>query len=227
VALRRRYSGYRGQGDDRLRSTEGESFLRGSQPTDRRGLASFRAVYPGWYAGRTTHIHLKVVEGTCAVLTSQCFLPDALSEYLYTQLPSYRRERLRDTLNRGDGIALQAGGSVVGAVREEPDRCVAMLTLVVDPGRFLHGPAARPAGRPRRRARRTSRRAPSSIRASRRSVVTQRPRAAPERRGTRGGARARFRLTLRRPRAAERDRRAVPAALEAKATGPSGGLWPG
>ena len=128
-----RYSGYRGQGDDRLRSTEGESFLRGSQPTDRRGLASFRAVYPGWYAGRTTHIHLKVVEGTCAVLTSQCFLPDALSEYLYTQLPSYRRERLRDTLNRGDGIALQAGGSVVGAVREEPDRYVAMLTLVVDP----------------------------------------------------------------------------------------------
>lgn len=127
-----RYSGYRGQGDDRQRSTEGETFLRGSQATDGQGGAVFRTVYPGWYAGRTTHIHLKVLEGERAVLTSQCFLPDALSEFLYTQLPPYRRARLRDTLNRGDGIALEAGGSVVGAVREERDRYVAALTLVVD-----------------------------------------------------------------------------------------------
>lgn len=128
-----RYSGYRGQGDDRRRSTEGETFLRGSQPTDREGLAMFRTIYPGWYAGRTTHVHLKVLDGARAVLTSQCFLPDALSEFLYTQLPPYRRARLRDTLNRGDGIAVEAGGSVVGAVREEHDRYVATLRLVVDP----------------------------------------------------------------------------------------------
>jgi hypothetical protein len=90
-------------------------------------------VYPGWYEGRTTHIHFKVISGTRTVLTSQFFLPDALSEFLYTSLPDYKRAQLRQTLNRNDGIALMAGTTVLGSVREEADRYVATLNLVVDP----------------------------------------------------------------------------------------------
>ncbi|MCY1533291.1 hypothetical protein D9M68_686130 [compost metagenome] len=67
------------------------------------------------------------------MLTTQFFLPDALSEFLYTQVSSYQRARLRDTLNSADGIALRAGDTVLGAVREEGRRYVALLTLVVDP----------------------------------------------------------------------------------------------
>ncbi|MGJ7583449.1 intradiol ring-cleavage dioxygenase, partial [Variovorax sp. RHLX14] len=59
--------------------------------------------------------------------------PDALSEFLYTQMPLYQRARLRDTLNSVDGIALKAGATVLGAVREERQRYVATLALVVDP----------------------------------------------------------------------------------------------
>src|SRR5215212_6545133 len=33
--------------------------MRGIQRTDRTGLARFRSVYPGWYQGRTVHIHVK------------------------------------------------------------------------------------------------------------------------------------------------------------------------
>jgi protocatechuate 3,4-dioxygenase beta subunit len=128
-----RYSGYAGQGDDRGLSMQGKTFLRGSQPTAHDGTAMFSTIYPGWYAGRTTHIHFKVINGTRAVLTSQFFLPDALSEFLYTQLPQYRRASLRDTLNSSDGIALQAGGTTIGAVREEGKQYVTTLTLVVDP----------------------------------------------------------------------------------------------
>ncbi|MGJ7614652.1 MULTISPECIES: intradiol ring-cleavage dioxygenase [unclassified Variovorax] len=128
-----RYSGFAGQGDDRAGTFEGQTFLRGSQFTDRDGGAAFATVYPGWYAGRTTHIHMKVLHGTRAVLTSQFFLPDALSEFLYTQVSLYQRSRVRDTLNSLDGIALKAGDTVLGAVREERRRYVATLALVVDP----------------------------------------------------------------------------------------------
>lgn len=129
-----RYSGFGGQGDDRSLSFEGQAFLRGSQQTDRDGVVSFVTLYPGWYAGRTTHIHFKVWSGTRAVLTSQFFLPDALSEFLYTQVSGYKRARLRDTLNSADGIALRAGDTVLGAVHEAHRRYVATLALVVDPG---------------------------------------------------------------------------------------------
>ncbi|MCR6477763.1 intradiol ring-cleavage dioxygenase [Variovorax sp. ZS18.2.2] len=128
-----RYSGFGGQGDDRSLSFEGQTFLRGSQRTDRDGAVSFLTLYPGWYAGRTTHIHFKVLSGTRAVLTSQFFLPDALSEFLYTQVSGYKRARLRDTLNSADGIALRAGDTVLGAVREGHRRYVATLAVVVDP----------------------------------------------------------------------------------------------
>lgn len=127
------YSGYAGQGEDRQLSTVGETFLRGSQRTDAHGVAAFSTIYPGWYRGRTTHVHFKVFGGAHEVLTSQFFLPDALSEFLYTQLPDYRRASLRDTLNSNDGIALQAGPTVHGSVREEARAYVASLTLVVDP----------------------------------------------------------------------------------------------
>ena len=36
------------------------TFMRGIQKTDATGLARFRSVWPGWYQGRTVHIHVKV-----------------------------------------------------------------------------------------------------------------------------------------------------------------------
>ncbi|GGC62544.1 intradiol ring-cleavage dioxygenase [Undibacterium terreum] len=128
------YSGYAGQGDGRSVSTKGATFLRGSLATDVQGIAAFRSIYPGWYEGRTTHIHFKVMsaDGSRTMLTTQFFLPDALSEFLYTRLPDYQRSRVRETLNSNDGIALMAGSSVIGAVREGAGKYVASLSAVVD-----------------------------------------------------------------------------------------------
>ena len=66
------------------------------------------------------------------MLTSQLFLPDALSEYLFSQQEAYLRTRLRDTLNSTDAVALQAGNSVVGSVREEREQYVLTLAVAVD-----------------------------------------------------------------------------------------------
>lgn len=136
------YSGFAGQGDNGDIDARGRSFLRGRQATDRNGVAAFRTIYPGWHAGRTAHIHFKIWNGERTVLTSQLFLPDALSEYLYSQQDAYLRTRLRDTLNSTDAVALQAGNSVVGSVREEREQYVLTLAVAVDRSGRPSGDAA-------------------------------------------------------------------------------------
>jgi len=37
-----------------------EDFLRGRQITDANGLVSYTSIFPGWYTGRSTHIHVHV-----------------------------------------------------------------------------------------------------------------------------------------------------------------------
>lgn len=128
------YSGYSGQGP--TGTTEGETFLRGHQATDGKGLASFVTVYPGWYQGRTTHIHVKVFldeGGQTNVLTCQLFFPDALSEWLYENAPDYARPGLtRDTLNATDDIAEGQGRSTFGYMSEQADHYAMTVTLGVD-----------------------------------------------------------------------------------------------
>ena len=121
----------------------GSTFLRGTQSVFPDGLVLFHSIYPGWYHGRTTHIHFKVKNGATTNLTSQLFLPDTLSEFLYTQVSTYRRTELRDTLNSTDGIAIHAGSSVAGSVRETNGRYLAALTVRVD--RAAIAPSDRPA----------------------------------------------------------------------------------
>ncbi|MBX3429882.1 MAG: intradiol ring-cleavage dioxygenase [Hyphomonadaceae bacterium] len=125
------YSGYANQTGGV--STEGQKFLRGHQLTDAAGDVAFTTIYPGWYHGRTTHLHQKVYIGDRNVLTAQIFLPDALSEYIYANAEAYRRSEQRDTLNSQDGIAEQQGRSTFGAVKEETDYFEVSLTLGVDP----------------------------------------------------------------------------------------------
>jgi protocatechuate 3,4-dioxygenase beta subunit len=50
------YSGVSDPGFD----TSEQKWLRGYQITDEMGLAEFMSIYPGWYSGRTTHIHFKI-----------------------------------------------------------------------------------------------------------------------------------------------------------------------
>lgn len=125
------YSGYsQNAGGD----TSGETFLRGTLMTDETGVATFRTIYPGWYAGRTTHMHYKVFLDERTVLTSQIFFPDALSQYLYMAVDPYnRRSAQRDTVNANDWIAQELGDGGYAAIREQADRYVAQLVVGVDP----------------------------------------------------------------------------------------------
>jgi protocatechuate 3,4-dioxygenase beta subunit len=93
--------------------TRGRKFLRGYQETDRNGATEFLTVYPGWYTGRTPHIHFKVRvagEGQRShEFTSQLYFDDTITDLVYAQQP-YRAKGVRDVRNDLDGI-FRARGS--------------------------------------------------------------------------------------------------------------------
>ena len=129
------YSGYPGQGDGRDVDTSGQKFLRGVQVSDLNGIVAFATIYPGWYRGRTTHIHFKVFLGERTVLTGQMFFPDDLSEHIFTTVAPYNdRSGTRDVMNRDDRVARDAGPFAQAAVREKDVAYEALLIIGVTSG---------------------------------------------------------------------------------------------
>ena len=93
------YSGVQGNRGD---------FMRGIQRTNAKGVATFRTVYPGWYPGRTVHVHVKVHVGGSVVHTGQLYFPDALTDVVYRRTP-YSRRPGRSTRNAADSLYRNGG----------------------------------------------------------------------------------------------------------------------
>ena len=60
-----------------------ETYLRGIQTTDGNGNATFTTIYPGWYQGRATHIHVEVVLNGASVKVTQIAFPESVSAAVY------------------------------------------------------------------------------------------------------------------------------------------------
>jgi protocatechuate 3,4-dioxygenase beta subunit len=88
-----------------------QTFLRGRQSSDGAGMVEFRTIYPGWYPGRTVHVHL-MVRIDDAVLTSQLYFPDDVSDHVLA-LPPYADRPGRDTTNATDTIFPTGGDPAV------------------------------------------------------------------------------------------------------------------
>ena len=88
--------------------TGSQTFMRGIQRTDKNGLALFRTIYPGWYQGRTVHIHVKVYLSGRTVHTGQLFFPDTLTDIVYKRSP-YSSRGARTTRNASDSIFVNGG----------------------------------------------------------------------------------------------------------------------
>jgi protocatechuate 3,4-dioxygenase beta subunit len=124
-------------------------FLRGIQITNRQGIAEFATVYPGWYAGRTIHIHLKVHLGGSAGAerysgghvshTGQLFLPEDITEQIAKLDPYVKHSNVHRTLHSEDNIFRQQGGaqSLLSLERLQKGSSaagfVADVVLAVDP----------------------------------------------------------------------------------------------
>jgi len=84
--------------------------MRGHQKANATGKAEFLTIFPGWYPGRTPHIHMKVWIGGDAVHTGQVFFNERIAAAVYRQAPYAGRGRY-DTPHSQDSIYEQAGGS--------------------------------------------------------------------------------------------------------------------
>jgi protocatechuate 3,4-dioxygenase beta subunit len=122
------YSGYARQDTG---SAKGETFLRGTQFTGTDGQVRFATIYPGWYPGRTPHIHFKAFVDDRNVITGQLYFPDHITEHIYATAEPYReRKRERDTFNANDFIfVMQRGADTMVDLKQESGSYLASLVI--------------------------------------------------------------------------------------------------
>ncbi len=104
--------------------TTGRKYLRGLQTTDEAGVARFVTIYPGWYPGRTIHIHFKIRSAPDAdpgyEFTSQLYFDDALTDQVHA-LDPYAARGPRTVRNDGDPIFGRGGSELLLAVEPHGD----------------------------------------------------------------------------------------------------------
>lgn len=106
--------------NESVEGTTGETWLRGYQITDSNGLVTFKTIFPGWYSGRTTHIHLRVRSAYNAASstsdgsnTTQLFFPQTTVDTIDTTVSPYKSEGVNPTTNVGDRVyAVQTRGKM-------------------------------------------------------------------------------------------------------------------
>ena len=96
--------------DEAANGTSGETWLRGYQETDAAGHVRFTTIYPGWYSGRTVHIHVRVRtfsgSSTTYNFTTQIFFAEENSAAAFATSP-YSSRSGRDMTNEEDMIYQQ------------------------------------------------------------------------------------------------------------------------
>jgi protocatechuate 3,4-dioxygenase beta subunit len=124
------YSGVASRGDDLGAGTNSGRFLRGTQFTNAKGVATFKGIYPGWYPARTIHIHEKIWVGNKEVLTTQTYFTDKQNAAVMATAPYNARGAQRVT-NATD-MVLTRGGTNLSAALMKLAGSKASFTFVVN-----------------------------------------------------------------------------------------------
>ncbi len=154
--------------DQAVESTSTETWLRGYQVTDANGRVSFATIIPGWYSGRTTHIHLRVRSSysqasstSDGTNTTQLFFAQTFIDALATGVAPYSAEGTNPTTNAGDRVYAEQtkGANVLALSGDNTTGYTAAVTVVLpitssatgtstDGGPPPGGPDGGPGGRP-------------------------------------------------------------------------------
>lgn len=97
------YSEYGGSGMQSNNYTS-VHFLRGRQVTDENGLVTFTTIFPGWYQGRSTHIHVHIYNaGGTSLKVTQISFPEG-SGSAVAAVNGYDKGMSGYTYNASDNI---------------------------------------------------------------------------------------------------------------------------
>jgi protocatechuate 3,4-dioxygenase beta subunit len=96
-------------------------FLRGRQTTDANGLVKFQSIFPGWYSGRATHIHVHIynASGTSLLVTQIAFPEGAGSAVALVNASSangYTKGLSGYTYNASDNVFSDSTANEMSAV---------------------------------------------------------------------------------------------------------------
>ena len=109
------YSQYSQQGYNGV----SETFLRGIQTSDGSGTVTFTTIYPGWYQGRATHIHVDVQVNGRSVKVTQIAFPESVTAALYAT-GVYAAKGQNPTSNSRDNVFADSVTSEMAAVTGSP-----------------------------------------------------------------------------------------------------------
>jgi protocatechuate 3,4-dioxygenase beta subunit len=96
-------------------SQTAQSYLRGIQTTNASGQVVFTTIYPGWYQGRATHIHVEVVRNGSSAKVTQIAFPESVNSAVYAN-GVYASRGSNPTANARDGIFADSLSSELATV---------------------------------------------------------------------------------------------------------------
>jgi protocatechuate 3,4-dioxygenase beta subunit len=96
-----------------------ETYLRGIQTTDAGGRVTFTTIYPGWYQGRATHIHVEVSQNGRSIKTTQIAFPEDVTAAVY-RTGVYLSSGQNPTTHARDGIFSDGVSSELVSLAGDP-----------------------------------------------------------------------------------------------------------
>jgi protocatechuate 3,4-dioxygenase beta subunit len=127
------YSGYDSSANP---GQAGLTYLRGVQVTNSAGQVSFTSIFPGWYAGRITHLHLQVYLHdnltVTATATTQLAFPQAITTAVYNTALYTKGQNTSVTSFAGDSVFSDGTSTEMVAISGDPVAgYAATLTIVI------------------------------------------------------------------------------------------------
>lgn len=131
--------------DVSAQGTQGQRFLRGYQVSDAHGNVRFLTIYPGYYVGRTVHIHFRVRRFSGSSVTfnfvSQLYFNDSVTDGVFSRVVPYSGRPARGTRNNNDGIY---NAAMLLRLADNTSHSVASFNIKVNATPGINDPDATP-----------------------------------------------------------------------------------
>jgi len=108
------------EGAEHIEPTDPSTFLRGTQISGADGAVTFQTIFPGYYFGRSIHMHVLVHVGGNRVHTGQLYVPEEQSAQVVATLPYSDRPGAPQRVTNDVDVLFQQHDGAQSTLRLEP-----------------------------------------------------------------------------------------------------------